>query len=159
MCMKAFKAWLAVVAAGMVTVGSGNLHGAPSEARIRQKIENLLRDPMSEAGKAAGAEVIEFAGESPNYHVKLEVGYLPWVKDRNLPAGSQILLAAFVAGNLREQMRKNSSTPEPYAGVLAALEVYQKVKRSNGAFHIPQAEKFLAMERAGTLQKHIASVR
>jgi hypothetical protein len=158
MFMKALKACLAVVAV-VVAVFPANLAAAPSEAQIRQKIETLLRNPTSDAAKSAGAEIIEFAGESPKYHVKLEVGYMPWVKDRNLPQGSQILLAAFVAGNLREQMRKGSSTPEPYAGVLAALEVYQKVKRSNGAFHIPKAEQFLAMERAGTLKSHIASVR
>ncbi len=64
----------------------------------------------------AGAQIIEFAGESPDYHIELEVAYMPWVKDRALPKGSQILLAAFIAGNLREQMRKNSSKPEPYAG-------------------------------------------
>jgi hypothetical protein len=132
---------------------------APSESRVKQKIETLLRDPTSNAAKQAGAEIIEFAGKSPNYHVELQVGYMPWVTERNLPRGSQMLLAAFIAGNLREQMRKNSSHPEPYAGVLAALEVYQKMKRSDPDFHIPKVEKFIAMERAGTLERHIASVR
>lgn len=153
------KAWIAVAVLLVFSLFPANLQGASSETRIRQKIETLLRDPMSDSAKAAGAEIIEFAGKSPDYHIELEVGYMPWVKDRGLPKGSQILLAAFIAGNLREQMRKSSSTPEPYAGVLAALDVYQKVKRTNGEFHIPKAEKFLAMERAGTLKQHIAAVR
>lgn len=114
---------------------------------------------MSDAAKSAGAQIIEFAGESPDYHIELEVAYMPWVKDRGLPNGSQMLLAAFIAGNLREQMRKNTSKPEPYAGVLAALEVYEKIKQKNGEFLIPKAEKFLTMEREGKLRPYIASVR
>jgi hypothetical protein len=133
--------------------------GALSESRVKQKIETLLRDPTSDAARMAGAEVIKFAGKSPKYHIELKVGYMPWVKDSSLPRGSQILLAAFIAGNLREQMRKNSSQPEPYAGVQATLEVYQKIKRQDPDFHIPGVEKFIAMEQAGTLKRHIASVR
>lgn len=153
------KAWLAVIALAIFSFVPANLLGASSEAKVKQSIETLLRNPTSEAGKSAGAVIIEFAGESPDYHIELEVGYMPWVKDRDLPKGSQILLAAFIAGNLREQMRKNSSQPEPYAGVLAALQVYQKIKQSNGSFNIPKVEKFLAMERDGKLRQHIASVR
>lgn len=153
------KAWLAVLAFGAFSLIPGSLLGASSEARVKQSIETLLRNPMSDAAKSAGAEIIEFAGESPDYHIELEVGYLPWVKDRDLPKGSQILMAAFIAGNLREQMRKNSSQPEPYAGVLAALQVYQKIKQANSSFNIPKVEKFLAMEREGKLRQHIASVR
>ena len=131
----------------------------PSEARVKQKIELLLRNPQSEAAREAGAEIIEFAGESPNYHVELQVGYMPWVKDKGLPKGSQILLAAFVAGNLREQMRKNSSHPEPYAGVRAALDVYRKIRAEDSAFRIEKVERFLAMEKQGSLRAHIASIR
>jgi hypothetical protein len=153
------NAWLAALVMAAFSLFPSQLFAAPSEARVKQNIETLLRNPTSDAARSAGAAIIEFAGKSPNYHIELQVGYMPWVKDRALPKGSQILLAAFVAGNLREQMRKNTSKPEPYAGVLAALEVYQKIKRTNGDFVIPKAEKFLAMEREGTLRQHIASVR
>lgn len=134
-------------------------HGASAETRVKQKIELLLRNPLSDSAREAGAEIIEFAGESPNYHVELLVGYMPWVKDKGLPKGSQILLAAFVAGNLREQMRKNSSEPEPYAGVQAALEVYRKIRADDSGFRIAKVEQFLAMEKQGSLRAHIAAVR
>lgn len=130
-----------------------------SEARVLKHIETLLRNPSSQAARDAGAAVIEFAGKSPNYHVELEVGYMPWVKDRDLPAGSQMLLAAFIAGNVREQIRRKTSQPEPYAGVLAALEVYEKLQRADPSFRIAKADKFLAMERQGALRAHIAAVK
>ncbi len=152
------KAWMVIFFLTAFLVFPTDILGSSSEARVRKNIEIFLRNPMSESAREAGAQIIEFAGESPNYHIELEVGYMPWVKDSALPKGSQILLAAFVAGNLREQMRKNSSQPEPYAGVLVALEVYEKMKRSDGAFRIAKVEKFLAMERQGTLRSHIASV-
>lgn len=153
------KVWIAILVFAVSPMFSTDLFGSVSEARVKKSIETLLRNPASDAAREAGAQIIEFAGESPNFHIELEVGYMPWVKDGDLPKGSQILLAAFVAGNLREQMRKNSSQPEPYAGVLAALEVYQKIKRSDAGFRIDKVEKFLAMQRQGTLRSHIASVR
>lgn len=153
------KAWLAVLVFGAFSLVPGKVLGASSEAKVKQNIDTLLRNPMSEEAKSAGAAIIEFAGESPNYHIELEVAYMPWVKDRGLPKGSQILMAAFIAGNLKEQMRKNTSQPEPYAGVLAALKVYEKIKQTNESFNIPKVEKFLSMERDGKLRQHIASAK
>lgn len=153
------KAWTVILFLTAFSMLPADLLGSPSEARVRKNIENLLRNPMSDSAREAGAQIIEYAGKSSDYHIELKVGYMPWVKDRGLPKGSQMLLAAFVAGNLREQMQKNSSRPEPYAGVKAALEVYEKMKRSDDSFRIAAAEKFLAMERQGALRAHIASVR
>lgn len=151
------NAWIiSIVLAAFSALSTGAF---ASEARVQRNIDTLLRNPMSDAAKEAGAQIIQFAGESPNYHVDLEVGYMPWVKDKGLPKGSQMLLAAFIAGNLKEQMRKNSSRPEPYAGVLAAIDVYQKIRRSDSNFRISKVEKFIAMQQQGTLRAYVDSVK
>ena len=151
------KAW--IISIVLAAFASFSTAAIASEARVRRNIETLLRNPMSDAAREAGAQIIQFAGESPDYHVELEVGYMPWVKEKGLPKGSQMLMAAFIAGNLKEQMRKNSSKPEPYAGVLAAISVYQKSRRSDSNFRIPTMEKFIAMEQQGTLRAYIDSVK
>lgn len=130
-----------------------------SDAQAMRQIKILLAEPESKAGQAAGLKVILFAAKSTKYYVDISQAYLPWVKERSLPQGSQVLTAAFIAGNIREQIRKQSSSPEPYAGVQAALRVYEKMRSSDSSFRIEQAERFLELERSGSLRKMVDSSR
>ena len=132
---------------------------AISKDEARNAINTLLQNPSSSAARTAGRVVLEFAEATPDHRVLINLGYLPWAKSRSLPDGSQMLLAAFVAGNLQEQMRKNSSSPEPYAGTLAVIVVYQKMLRANPRFKIPKVEEFIAMEKRGVLRSHINSIK
>jgi hypothetical protein len=143
-----------------LTVLVGPLAAASlSDAQALRQIDILLTQPETAAGRKAGLKVLRFAAASPNYHVDLSLAYLPWANERRLPQGSQILTAAFVAGNVREQIRKQSSIPEPYAGVQAALRVYEKMRRTDPSFRIAQAERMLAQERSGALRGAIVSAR
>jgi len=130
-----------------------------SEAKLLKAIATLISQPNSSAALTSGRVILEFAESSPDYRIRISLGYLPWADNRDLPDGSQILLAAFVAGNLQEQIRKGSSKPEPYAGTLAVIEVYQKVSRKRLSFKISQVENFIAMEKRGVLRAHIESLR
>ncbi len=132
---------------------------AISKDEAHNAINTLLQNPNSPAARTAGRVVLEFAEATPNHRVLINLGYLPWAKNSGLPDGSQMLLAAFVAGNLQEQMKKKSSTPEPYAGALAVIQVYQKMSRSNPRFKITKVEEFIAMEKRGTLRAHINSIK
>ena len=132
---------------------------AESRDQVRSAINTLIQNPDSEEARVAGRVVLEFAEATPDHTVVIKLGYLPWSKSRSLPEGSNMLLAAFVAGNLREQIRKNSSQPEPYAGALAAIGVYQKLLRSHPDFKIPKVEEFIALEKRGALRAYIDSVR
>jgi len=132
---------------------------AASKDQVGNAINTLLQNPDSSAARLAGRIVLEFAESSPDHTILINLGYLPWSKSRNLPDGSNMLLAAFVAGNLREQIRKNSSQPEPYAGALAVIVVYQKLLQSNPGFKIAKVEEFIVMQKKGVLRSHIASVR
>ncbi len=132
---------------------------AISKDEARNAINTLLQNPASSAARNSGRVVLEFAESTPDHRVLINLGYLPWAKSRNLPDGSQMLLAAFVAGNLQAQMKKNSSNPEPYAGTLAVIAVYQKMRQANPRFKIPKVEEFIAMEKRGVLRSHINSIK
>lgn len=129
-----------------------------SEKKAVRAIETLLANPKSNAGRDAGLVVLKFAGAS-NHQVLVSVGYLPWAGNRDLPTGGQVLMAAFVAGNIQKQIRDGTVEPRPYAGVLAAMQVYMKLKSDDSEFQIPQMENFISMEKRGVLRKHIASVK
>lgn len=126
---------------------------------MRKAIEVLISAPDSPAARTAGRVVLKFAGTSPNYKIQISLCYLPWANSPDLPDGNQMLMAAFVAGNLQEQILKNSSRPEPYAGALAVIEVYQKMLRTRPDFKIPKVEEFIAMEKRGVLRSHIESLK
>lgn len=135
-----------------------NVLGKTSQAEVRKAIQTLINQPNSSAGQKAGRMVLEFADATPDYQIRISLSYLPWANSPDLPDGSQMLLAAFVAGNLQEQIRKNSSRPEPYAGTLAVIKVYQKMSQQRPGFKIPKVENFIAMESRGVLRAHIESV-
>lgn len=138
---------------------SGNGFCVVSEAKVQKAIDVLLEKPFSPAGRDAGKVILEFVGTSPDYCVEINLGYLPWSGDRDLPRGSQMLLAAFVAGNLRAQIQKGSSQPDPYAGALAVIRVYRELSKQVPDFKIPKVEEFISMERRGVLRSYVASVR
>jgi hypothetical protein len=154
--MKA-RVFIAIFAATLSL--TGNLHCKSSTSEVLKAIRALIQNPNSSSARSAGKLVLQFAEATPHHTIHISLGYLPWANSRNLPDGSQLLLAAFVAGNLREQIRKHSSRPEPYAGALVVIEVYQKILRKRPGFKIPKVEKFIAMEKSGLLKAHIESVR
>lgn len=128
-------------------------------SKVQKAIGILLDCPSSSAGKAAGLAVLQFAGSTQAYRVEITLGYLPWSSREDLPTGSQLLLAAFVAGNLQEQIKKGSARPEPYAGALAVICVYRKLSEKIPDFRISQVEEFMALESKGRLRNYIASIR
>ena len=137
----------------------GSLFCNTSETKVCKAIEVLIGSPNSSAARRAGRFILKFAGTTPDYHIQISLCYLPWAASPKLPEGSQMLLVAFVAGNLQEQIRKNSSQPEPYAGSLAVIEVYQKMLRERPGFKIPKVEDFIAMKNQGVLRAHIESLK
>lgn len=138
---------------------SESLYCNNSEVNVRKAIQILINHPDSSAARSAGRVVLKFAGTTPHYKIQISLCYLPWADSQNLPDGSQMLLAAFVAGNLQEQIRKNTSKPEPYAGVLAIIEVYQKMSRTRPDFKIPKVDEFITMEKRGVLRTHVESLK
>lgn len=119
----------------------------------------FFANPGSFEAREAGRVILKFAETSPNHEVYLDPEYMPWINDRSLPSGANVLFIAFIAGNLQEQFRKGTGKPEAYAGVQAVLRVYQQVRASVPTFQISKVDKFLAMERKGTLHAYVTAVK
>lgn len=109
------------------------------ESQIAKKIEKFLSDPQKH--KNLGADIILFAGKSENYTVVLNPKYMPWIKGKDMPEGSQILLAAFIAGNLQAQIQSKTNQDKPEAGRKAAFKAYRTIQAKDPDFYFAGMEK------------------
>lgn len=131
----------------------------PSRSEAQRAMTVFFSNPGSFEARSAGQVILKYAESSKDHEVYIDPEYMPWINDPRLPSGSNVLFIAFIAGNLQEQFRKGSSQPEAYAGVQAVLRVYQRIREKVPAFQISKVDKFLAMERKGTLYAYVSAVK
>lgn len=123
-----------------------------SEMKSLAVLNLFLADPL----EGSPAEVLKIVENSPR-EVELSNKYLPWIATENRPQGHELLLAAFMAGNLKAQIEKNSPDPQPYAGVLAIIDVYRKIQAYKPGFEVASVDHFIALEKEGKLKAYIES--
>ena len=70
---------------------------------VLKAISRFKSDPLAAKADGILAIIVNFADKSPNVYVEIDVGYLPWIKQKRIK-NSDILLAAFIAGNIRSQL-------------------------------------------------------
>ena len=124
-----------------------------AETEIESAIAQFLADPLGDT--QPGRVVLEFAKESPDHEVIIDERFLPWIKQEPNPKCGPLLLTAYVAGDLREQFKKKTGKPESYAGVLAMIAVYAKIKAEAGIEPVSEMEKMIAWEREGVLKERL----
>ena len=79
------------------------------------------------------------------------------IRRRSRPDHS-LLLAAFVAGNVRAQLRAEKAEDDTYSGWIFAIDAYKRL-RIQDPFRSPSIENLRKMEEAGTLQQHAKDVQ
>lgn len=126
---------------------------AVTEPEVKEAIKEFLADPVN--SKAQGRIILQFAEESPDHEVELGEKFLPWLEAEQQPENSQLLLVAYIAGNLSEQIKKKTSKSEAYAGVLTLIDVYEKLRSQQAIEPIAQIKQLIDLEAQGTLKAHI----
>jgi len=127
--------------------GSGK---AEKNAAALKSIERFLDHP--EAGEDARA-VMKFAEESDDCNVQLDVDHvLTWASHKPNYPDSDVLVAAFVAGNVRSQLQSGKVADDSYQGLLAVFKVYEKLREANKDLKIPEIEDLQVKEKAGQLR-------
>jgi hypothetical protein len=99
----------------------------------------------------AGAMVIiaNYAQASTNVSVTINEGYLPWFSKKPEIKNGQVLLMAFVAGNIRPQLEKRLKQDHPADGLLLMCKMYATLRKKNQIEPIPQVEEWSKLDRAG----------
>lgn len=152
-----FKTTLLIIASSLILLPLLNAGVTKEQATIA--ISSFLADPLSVTSPDAAKRIIQFAEETPDHEVIVEAKYMPWLEASKPPEGSELLLAAFFAGNLQEQIKKHTATSEPYAGALSVIDVYSKIKMKRIGFRIDPIERWISMEKQGRLKSYIEKGR
>lgn len=127
---------------------------------ILRSIDAFLDDPERaiDAEDSVLAKIIEFVKTSPDVMVVVDVSAAPWTGDDITMELNALLLAGYIAGNARAQLRSGIKADDIYAGTAGVLQVYRSIKQR---FHVvvPEVEKLLAMEARGELKAHLDDIK
>jgi hypothetical protein len=137
---------------------------APTRDQALHAIAVLERKVDGDEAAEAARTIVTYADLSQDVLVDLGPDEIPWVnekwgldKDRELNCQS-MLLAAFVAGNVRSQIRSDRAEDDTYAGWLFAIDAYKRL-RAKESFKSPSLDGLSRMETEGTLAQHAKDVQ
>ncbi len=136
----------------------------PSRNDVLVAISVLEKNITSPEASGAAKTVVVYAQESDDVMVDIGRDQLPWVAEtwgldkETEQADQSLLLAAFVAGNIRSQIKNDKAEDDTYSGWIFAIDAYKRL-RTKGAFRSPAIESLKKMEDEGTLLKHAKDVQ
>jgi hypothetical protein len=147
-----------------VILASCGLAATPSKHDVLQAISVLEKNVASPEAVDAAKTIVSFAQDSEEVMVDIGPDQIPWVgekwgldKERELACQS-MLLAAFVAGNIRSQIKNDRAEDDTYSGWIFAINIYNRL-RAKAAFRSPSLESLSRMETDGTLLQHARDIR
>ncbi len=143
---------------------AGCAAATPSKQDVLTAISVLERNIAGPEAAEAAKTVIVYAQESDDVMVDIGPEQLPWVGehwglDKTQEQSNQsMLLAAFVAGNIRSQLKAEKAEDDTYSGWIFAIDAYKRL-RAKEPFRSAAIENLRKMEEAGTLQQHAKDVQ
>jgi hypothetical protein len=151
-------------AASFLAFAGAGLAATPSRHEVLVAISVLERDVTGQDAINAAKTIVVYAQDSDDVEVDIGPGQLPWVseewgldKPRELECQS-LLLAAFVAGNIKSQIKNARAEDDTYSGWVFAIATYNRL-RAKGSFRSASLEELSRMEADGTLLGHAKQVQ
>ncbi len=134
---------------------------AVSREAVLKAIEIFQKDPSSTEGVAAASTIMSFARKSDAVHLSLSKAVVPWLKKPDEPDADTrgMLLTAYVAGDIRSQLKSGKAEDDIYAGWQQVLVTYDQLHQINPTVKFPEIEELKTKEKAGTLQAYAAEVQ
>jgi hypothetical protein len=136
---------------------------APSKEEALRAISVLEQNVTGPQAAAAAKTIVVYAQLSDDVMVDVGPDQLPWISedwgiDRDRAAALQsILVAAFVAGNVKTQIKNEKAEDDTYSGWLFAIEAYRRL-RAKEDFRSPSIEGLSKMQSEGKLLEHAKEV-
>jgi hypothetical protein len=152
--MRRVSLLLAIIGIACSTVASAqdadNIDWANLKTETVLKAINAFEAaPAGEGSDAEAAIIVRFAEASSNVQVTVNVSLLPWIKNAKEITNSEKLLAAFVAGSIRPQLRKGINKDQPVDGVIYMCKVYTALRKAKAIENIPELGKWSKLDRTG----------
>src|SRR4051812_30867432 len=118
-------------------------------------IDRFLENPK--LGEDAQA-IMKFAEESEDCMIAVDEKAAPWAVKKPPYEQAKVLVAAYVAGDIKSQLQSKKVEDDPYAGMLAAIKVYNKLRETDKNLKIPEIEEQIVMENKGELKAHAEKI-
>lgn len=146
---------------GWTATGGAAPTGAVSKDTVLKAIEVFQKDPSSTEGLTAASTIMSFAQKSDSVHVALSKAVVPWLKKQDAPDADtrSMLLAAYVAGDVRAQLQSGKAEDDIYAGWQQVLATYDQLRQINPTVKLPEIDELKNKEKAGTLHSYAAEVQ
>jgi len=145
-------------------LASGAAAAAPSKHDVLLAISVLEKSITSPEASEAAKTVVIYAQESDDVMVDIGPEQLPWTMERwgldkaREQSNQSLLLAAFVAGNIKSQIKNDKVEDDTYSGWVFAIDAYKRL-RVKGVFRSPAIESLQKMQDDGTLLQHAKDVQ
>jgi hypothetical protein len=153
-----------LLAVSFLALAGTGFAATPSRHEVLVAISVLERSVTGQDAIDAAKTIVVYAQDSEDVAVDIGPGQLPWVseewgldKARELECQS-MLLAAFVAGNVKSQIKNARTEDDTYSGWVFAIDAYNRL-RAIGPFRSPSIEELSRMEADGTLLRHAREIQ
>jgi hypothetical protein len=148
-CMALSSMLLAILSATLATA-SVPPAASPGDSELRQAVTTLAEKPLSPEGAAAAMAITAFANASEDVVVTLSEAALPWMKQPDTPH-AELLLAAYIGGNVLGQLDAGVTGNDPWSGVLQVFRVYRALKAADPKARVASIESLQDEARRGKL--------
>ncbi|MGA2692410.1 MAG: hypothetical protein ABSF76_08605 [Opitutaceae bacterium] len=136
----------------------------PSKHEVLQAIAVMEKSISGPQAVEAAKTIVVYAQSSDDVLVNIGPDELPWL-DEDWGLGGEreqscksLLLAAFVAGNVKSQIKNEKAEDDTYSGWLFAIDTYTRLRAKEG-FTSPSMDSLAKMRADGTLLQHARDVR
>lgn len=147
---------------GLVVAAPASFAAEVTRKQALEAVAVLERDATSDEAADAAAQIMQFGEESDAVLILVGEETMPWLGEDTTPmedAARAMLTAAYVAGNIKVQLRRRLAEDDPLAGWRFVIQVYRQMKAKNPELTIPAAEYLIRQERDGTLEKSANALR
>jgi hypothetical protein len=152
-----------LAAALAAATAAGGLCATPTQHEALEAIATLEKSVAGPEAQAAARTIVTYAQMSDDVLVDIGPEEIPWAEeDWGIGGGREkscksVLLAAFVAGDVRSQIKNNRVEDDTYSGWIFVISAYNRL-RQREHFSSPSIEALLKMQTSGTLLEHAREV-
>lgn len=152
-----------LAAAAFAALASFGLGATPTRSEVLQAIAVMEKSVSSAEAVDAAKLVVVYAQLSDDVMVDIGPEQLPWVNEtwglgRERESACQtMLMAAFVAGNVKSQIKNDKAEDDTYSGWIFVIDTYRRLQAKE-PFRSPSIEALAKMQAQGKLLQHARDV-
>ena len=146
------------VASAPVAEASAPAAAMPSKDEVIKAIAVLEKDFLGDAAAGAAQTVMQFAEQSKDVTLQVSAKTTPWVfgdtqaADADEDIYRQMLLVAYIAGNMQTQIASGKAVDNPLAGWKFVLKTYQIIQKANSKVKLAELETLKSQSNKGQLE-------